>query len=269
MRHGRDEDERCSKRCGRTVEVSTVGNDPDRQGIGAGPGPGGTVSSRLFIPETPTVDQRTRYTFILCGTRIEEGERCHVLGYAQKLDIGFARAGAVPQHFDLNVTTPDWCFADGNVAWSIRFIPGIRKTANANAGPGMSPLNAGASKTTNPYGVASALLYSDNANQIYVPPGGGEFLGEPIESIMPGTWYDMRQPWTDFSETIDHVIDEPGDLIFQASVFQTDVRSRPAPIQNTNLAPEDMFGLLTGGVSETPNLPIYRYIAGRMLLRFE
>lgn len=266
--HG-DECGRCCPNRGRTVEVSTVGFDPDREGIGSGPSGGSNaVSSRLFIPEAPTPDNKHRYSFVLCGYRIPRGTTAHLLGWAQKLVIGqpLQTTATIPLPEDFPVVTPDWAFRDGNVVWSLRFIPGNRKTPRLNPPPGSSLLNRGPSKTTNPYGAYSALLYRDQAAVGYTPPAGGNFYGDPIFS--PGTFYDVRNPWRNYGPTVDIPIDGPGDLIMVASVWQTNPATRPVfvpppgPFDVGSLEPEERFLL------SFPDA-VYRGIAGHMLVRQE
>jgi len=250
-----------------TIEVYTVGFDPDRVGVGSGPGPGNPVSSRLFIPSPPTTGADNRYLFALCGITVPRNATYHVRGFGQKLLIGQRTVnpldGSITIH-EKPVSTPDWAFPDGNVTWSIRFIKGIRKTAVLKPPVGASPLNAGPSKTQNPYSSDSALFYKDSIVTQYEAPMGGEFPGDAL--VQPGTFYDMRNPWQGlWQNLLDIPVKGPGEIVMFASVFQTNPQTRPVftPPPGFNpdgLVPEDQFLLDFPGA-------IYRHIAGRMLIQ--
>lgn len=266
---GDDDEGCCPDPCRpRIIEVSTVGFDPDREGIGAGPSQANVVSSRLFIPPEPTPDSAHRYSFILCGINVPRGATYSLLGFAQKLVIGIpiheTIIAPITPVAELPVTTYDWAFPDGNVAWSIRWIPGARKRPKLKPPLGFNPANAGPSKVTNPYGVSSALLYQDVPLFVgYTPPNGGQFYGNAVEGL--GTFYDMRNPWGDFSQTLDIPFEGPGDLIMVASVWQTNIETRPNPSPHGQV-PEDVFMRTAAGESGLPPV-VYRHIAGRMMLR--
>lgn len=250
----------------RVVEVATLGFDPDRQGIGAGPGPGNSVSSRLFIPQAPTLSFDTRYSFILCGIRIPAGATFHLLGYAQKLTIGGTyNSGGVNVPTEFLVNTPDFAFPDGNIAWSINFLKGKRQTANPKPPNPVSPFNAGPSKSTDPYITTPALLYNEASAFTYIPPASGQFFGDPVTS--PGTFYDLRSAWLNAEGALDIPITGPGDLFMVASVWQTNPHTRPALTGFPgHMSPEDKY--LRD--AEAAGIEIsYRHIGARMFVGIE
>lgn len=252
---------------GRAFEVSTVGFDPDRQGIGSGLGAGNPNSSRLFVPQDPTTDWFQRYTFILCGTTVPNGATYHVRGFSQKLEIGVEVAqGDNLFVFERQVVSPDWSFPDGNVTWSILFDPGEQRDIVSKPPIGFNPANRGPSKSTNPYYPAPALLYLESLAARYVAPMSGTFPGQPI--LEPGTMYDLRNPYQGLWQyLLDVPVTGPGNLYFCASVWQTNPLNRqvfvpPVGFNPNSIGPEDQFVLQFPGAA-------YRHIGARMLLEIE
>lgn len=248
------------------IEVSTTGYDPLREGIGSTWMPGSPHASRLQIPVAPTTVPNNRYTFALCGVNVPKGASARIIGYRQKLIIGttFNQAqgqGTVVIEKEIPITTPDWSFPDGNVAWCFRFLPGERQVPRLGD-TGTSPLNAGPSRTKNPYGAFSALIYRDNISGTYNAPAGGQPPGFAIDGI--STLYDVRNPWTAPNPTLSTLLHGPGDIIMYASVWQTNPAGRPvwAPPPGFDVgavAPEDRFVL---AFPQTK----YAYVAGAMIL---
>ncbi len=247
----------------RTKEVYTVGYDPDLAGFGSGPGKGNPFANHLTIPDAPTTDgTKDAYTFILAAESVPTGRRVRIRNYTQLLVLQ-ARPQAddgsvVPQN--LTVTSPSWHFIDGRVTWSLRFIPGIRKTFVPQ---GRIKANRGPSKSTNPYVAAPALLYRDVVSGRYDSPMGGTFPG--VDLIQPGTMYDLRNPYQGITQNLlDIPVEGPGDIVFMASVWQTNPSARPLPLlsaaQAAVLGPEDQF------VFRFPTTARYRYIGARLLL---
>jgi len=246
-----------------------MGYDPDRLGVGSGFSPGNPVNARLFVPPNPTLQWYNRYTFILCGTSVPRGATYHLRGFSQKLEIGASvtvNQDGTQKVFERQVVSPDWAFADGNVSWSIRYVPGYRKNPILKPPLLANPANRGPSKSTDPYVVASTLLFQDSVFARYEAPMSANFPGDAL--MDPGTIYDLRNPYQGLWQyLIDIPVTGPGDLIFCASVWQTDKVNRPVftppPGFNPNaLAVEDQFLL------DFPDA-VYRHIGGRMLVEIE
>ena len=260
--------------CENIIEVSTTGFDPDRQGVGTTWMPGDPHDSRLFIPPAPTVAANRRYLFALCGHNVPAGQTHHLIGFRQKLLIGeefVVQGGSFGDQIfvkEFPVTTPDWSFSDGNVTWCFRFLPGKRQVARQNVVGAVN--NSGPSRTNNPYGAYSALVYQDGTTFIapsgagYFPPFSGQPPGYAVQGV--STIFDVRNPWTAPNPIIDTELRGPGDLIMYASVRQSDIGPLGRPVwvpppgfDVGALVPEDRFLLAF------PNA-LYRHIAGAMMI---
>lgn len=106
-------------------KVMTKGTDP-YLGLVGGPEPGNMGGIGLIIPENPTVDRRSRYTFALGSATFHGNERARLVGFKQLLTIATSldMANTTQTYpLELQVCDPVWHFPDGNVIWYFRTTP--------------------------------------------------------------------------------------------------------------------------------------------------
>ncbi len=251
----------------RVIEASTVGYDPDRQGIGSSPVTGDAGNSVLFIPQTAT-GPHNRYLFRLCGFAVPPGGKARLIGLRQIATI--AQMFAVDTETDSwsyklerAIETAHWAFPDANISWHLRVLRGPVMTP--------SPFPAGSNPqpnwSMNLYGTNSALIL---ARPPSLDPGnGGVPPGEGIGSL--GTFTDIRFPWVNnaHSDAFGHEIVGPAIVSLWASVRQTNTTTRPylpqgqVPTDVSGLTPEDRFLLSFG---DPPNNFVrYRHIGGGLV----
>lgn len=228
---GRSLLERYDKRwnCHTVLELSSESFDEDLLGVGSTPWPGDTSALGLRVPQLPTVDQSHRYLFRLCGIDIGINKAMRILGiwqYASLVANPPSRAPlpCQPIPLELEITSRNWKFIDGNISWHLRWEPNQyseESVFDAAQLPGTSP-------TMN--GLDSALLYLPPALP-YTPPGAGIPPGTDVDYL--GTWREMRYQDTQ-SHELSIPVFGPGRIVFYASVHQTDPDTRcpiyPVPI---------------------------------------
>lgn len=258
----------------RRYEISTSGIDQALQGVYSDPF-GGINNVGLIIPSVvPTTrpKYRNRLTFTLAWMRLGAGRVVHVVGVRQLLTIAaqINASGDSPTGtyiLEKQVTTPFWHFTDGSVSWSINRVQ-----------PGRNPLphvdNTDSVAFT--YAQGSALVFRTNPGlATYTPPAAGRPLGTPIAPSL-GNIHDLRWPWNDPSqESMRIEVQGPCDLVFTATVQQTNPSTRTTlllpstlPGGTECLPSEDAFVANFPNTSGTPTIvaPIYWRIGGSLVV---
>jgi hypothetical protein len=271
------------------LEVGTAGIDENLQlvqtgGVGSLTGFGLRVpflATPVFQPvngdstpdTTPGHSGRDRrYLFMLSSYMVGPGQHIRLRGIRQLVSIGAfanpaAANNATSRVVELNQTTPQFMFPDGNVTWGVRWLAS-RQFPGANAtNAGVATVNGGRPSGAGPLDTSNfsyrfsngpALLYDINvgsnvaASQTtfpaahtnpvtgkpdfyvytnnYFPPNRGHFFGE---GLTPGLaeWYSLRYPYNDSSawHSLDDGIDivGPGLICGMCSVRQTNPVTRP------------------------------------------
>jgi len=250
------------------IEIVTVGLNPNRQLVGSDP-QGGPYDLGLFVgtnggPQVPT----QRQLFVLCAKYFNAGQRGRLVGFRQYLTMFDSiplGVGSAAYNFPLErpVVTPTWSYVDGNVLWGIRQLPpGATMLANAQNGEGMA---FEVSQTP-------AQLFETIVGNVVTPPNGGAFPGNVLNPEL-GRFFDLR--CTNWSEpsVCDIPFEGPCNIVFMASVQQTNPNTRPAPppatgggaiqfLTTQGTTPEDAF---------LQNYPgsIYGRIAGALIFEME
>jgi len=225
------------------VVKSTVQYDPTLQFVGGSPWPGDLSASGLVLPVAPTTSSELRYLVRLCGLRLGPYVRCVVRWVRQLLTIGTelpTEQGGAVIPVEQEVISPTWRFIDGNVSWHLRKLAVkrgtyIRQPSDVVAFPPYTALQEGQ---------LSGIL----TRQVtpYIPLNGGIPPGEDIGGL--GNMRDMRYPYANgvLPNDLNLEVVGPADVIFFASVWQTDPETRPNPPDPGNtsaLRPEDRFVL--------------------------
>jgi hypothetical protein len=250
------------------LEIVTVGLNPNRQLVGSDP-LGGPYDLGLFIgtnggPQVPT----QRQLFVLCAKYFNAGQRGRVVGFRQyltlldQIPLGTG-GGAYTYPLERPVVTPTWSYVDGNVLWGIRKLPpGAKILANAQNAEGMA---FEVSQTP-------AQIFETIVGNVVTPPYGGSFPGNVLTPEL-GRFFDLRcDRWSEPS-VCDVAFEGPCNIVFMASVQQTDPSTRSAPPPTTGggalqflttqgTTPEDAF------VQNYP-LSIYGRIAGSLIFEME
>lgn len=232
--------------CRNIVELASSSFDPDKAGVGSSPYVGEMSSTGVVVPEAPTTSQSNRYLIRLCGVQIPAGRAIILHGLRQAATI---RCGCSGITAELEITSPFWSFPDGNISWHLRLIPNVLTPAasDPNQQPGTDPnLNR----------LDSALLYVPpllpyKAPNAGIPPGAAADL--------LGIWRDIRFPWDNTEWKLHALIEGPYNLVFYASVHQTNPAGRQiAMVADPGaLRPEDRF-------LATFEAAIYGRVAGAM-----
>lgn len=250
---------------GTRFEVSSVGFD---QNVLVGRGPlGGAHSLGLAVPPQRTPTRERRYLFELAFARFAVGQRARLRGLRQYLEIGTLLTGAGGCQYPLNieVTSPRWQFVDGNVFWSVmRVQPIANQFYDTRDIDSMKAI----------YGTAPALLYATPPapiDNVYVPPWGGVPEGTPVAGDLGG-FSDIRYPWQSPQawDDLDVLIEGPCDVVFFASVFQTDPDTRCDPVLPQGVAASTVTGMRAEDAF-VANFPttVYTRIAGAMTFEIE
>jgi len=235
----------------------TKGTDP-RLALVGGPGAGNLSGLGLCIPATGTADVNHRMLFALASVAFDADEQARVVAYRQILYIGAMLqtsqvAESPPQLLadgksvkrglsngvkyalrEIPVTTPNWHFIDGNVAWWLRRVPLREGPVNVNNTTG------GRGITQNPYPVSPAMLaYPDHTPVGLGIPAGREImgLGELRGMQYP---YGAKAP----GSSLRFDIETPCRLICYASVWQpseTLADRVKVDAEIDSLCPEDRF----------------------------
>jgi hypothetical protein len=254
-------------------EVSTSGFDPALQGVWSDPY-GGAYNVGLMVPQVlPVVrDPQHRLLFMLAFARFGAHRKARLVGVRQLLTIAAlipqpsAEIPPPPYIFEQQVKTPYWHFTDADVSWHVMRVP-----------PGNQPLpnKANADGIAFRYATGAALLFEKNPNGVsYAPPNGGRPLGAPISSSL-GNLHDIRYPWNSdhAQDSLDIEIEGPCDLVFYASVQQTNPATRPSissagltfPFGTGCLPKEEAF--IGNFENQTTPVPVtYWRIGGSMII---
>jgi len=250
------------------IEIVTIGLNPNRQLVGSDPA-GGPYDLGLWIgtnggPQIPTQRQQ----FVLCAKYFNAGQRGRLVGFRQYLTIIdniVLGAGSTAYTYPLErpVETPTWSYTDGNVLWGIRQLPpGATMLANAQNADGLA---FEVSQTP-------AQLFQTIVGNIVTPPNGGSFPGNVLTPEL-GRFFDLRcRRWSKPSRC-DIPFEGPCNIVFMASVQQTNPGTRAAPPPTTGggalpflttqgATPEDAF------VQWYPG-SIYGRIAGSLIFEME
>lgn len=246
------------------TEISSASFDSSRMGVGSSPFVGDMASSRLMVPQRPTVSQTTRYAMRLAAYRIPQYGVCRIVGLRQSVGIGQVydihngdSTYQYPQYMEQ--LSPHWSFRDGNISWHLRvykgepqpFADGINDPAQLI---GTSP---------RAYDTDTAVLYNPPFIAVYTPPFGALPPGSGIGDL--STFYDLRFGWRQQNAlTLDYEVIGPALIMFYATVRQTDPDTRPPFIPPLNyntsvLSPEEQFILANPRAT-------YQWVAGSMML---
>lgn len=240
-------------RCRNIVELVSASFDPDKAGVGSSPYVGEMSSTGVVVPEAPTTSQSNRYLIRLCGVQIPAGRAIILHGLRQAATLRCTRevSGCPVLANELEITSPFWSFSDGNISWHLRLVPNVLAPATADPAqqPGTDPnLNR----------LDSALLYVPPLTP-YVAPNAGIPPGAAADLL--GIWRDMRFPWNNTEWDLHALIPGPHNLVFYASVHQTNPDGRPLMVvaDPGALRPEDRF-------LATFQAAIYGRVAGAMTI---
>jgi hypothetical protein len=262
-----------------TITVQTVGYDPDRAGIGSGPG-GDTSNNVLQVPQfVPNTGER--FLFRLAAHRVPAGyyaallDACQVVTIAQPFTVVDGQQAPLFTSFiEREVVSPFWCFTDGNVCTGITRLAMGDVQNDWGATTTLPLVNPSVSNSL--YDVSPALLaLGDVTAAAYRAPFGGQYPGDDIAGLI--RFYDQRYPWN-LGSTLRQrfVVHGPAVIVMWASVLQTDPLTRPqipaaslpqAPATLAGWRPEDQFLYSFGDAgAQGPNRVRYRKIGGRMLI---
>lgn len=229
------------------THIASAGFNQNLVMVGSSPfgTPVDSFDTFLAVPPRPTVPNlpaasSNRYLFRLCGWTIPEGHSARLIGIGEYTEIGFTQVQVGGGTYEVRrpVETPGWAFQDGNVSRGITLVRPPPSTSI------LSLQGGGLSESRNVYGVTPALLYQGPASIPYSPPGAGRFPGSPVPGL--GLWRDLRFRWTFASAPLNYAVEGPGDLVYWASVRQTDPETRTTlqldtPEQIDALTSEDRF----------------------------
>lgn len=246
------------------IHVSSAGYNAELAFVGSSPfgAPIDAYSTFLDVPPRETVPNlltgdSNRYLFRLCGWSIPVGHAARLVGVGEYTEIGYTQAapeGGSRYPVRRQVVAPGWAFPDGNVSRGIT-------TVNPVQNPSILPFSQVPSASQNVSGITPALLYQDPIIP-YTPPAGGRFPGSPLPGL--GLWRDGRFRWSFASSPLDYAIEGPCDLVYWASVRQTDPETRPV----LSLPPGADLGALEVEDRFVLQFPLSRYtrIGGFMVL---
>ena len=217
---------------GTRFEVSTSGFDETLQLVAGDP-----YGVGLRIPFTPTPPQPTgnqlRYMFLLARHRVPMGVKLRLVGMRQLLTIGMfvprqSNTDQQPVFFpaELEVTSPQWRFSDGQVTWYVRRLPPLLNKVNQ---PQESDSFAFREADTPALLFESVTSFAGGGSPIvgYVPPYGGEVRGVPLDPTL-NSLHDIRFPWREDQawSSLDIECEGPCDIALFALVTQTNPNTR-------------------------------------------
>lgn len=222
--------------CRMVVELASETFDPDYLGIGSTPW-GDATGFGVRIPPEPTLDYSHRYLIRLCQVEISPRRAVVIRGIWQYATIRCLPEQREPDceqvPVELEITSPEWHFADGNISWHLRWEPtrfSPESVFDANQLPGTSPSISGQD---------TALLYLPPFAPTYTPPGAGIPPGADVQLL--GTIRELRYTERSDRELSVPVIG-PGRVTFYASVHQTNPETRCAINIPPGVGrPEDQF----------------------------
>lgn len=261
----------------RKMEISSSGIDEYKQTRGTD-GLGTITATGLRIPTLATTNTTAglRYLFQLATIKLGVGRRIIVRGMRQLLTIGLNNAleESAPYIMELPITTSNWSYQDGNVAWSLRRVaPRSRPLYNAQNSDNFiyrfsDTSSAGALLFEN--ATFPALDVSPSGRPIfytqltdYTPPNGGNPYGQALDGQL-STFRDIRFPWeTSHAWDSLHIpVEGPCSVVLFASVLQTDPQTRPTTKSFNTSA---QFGLPEEVFSEVFANSIYWRIGGSLI----
>ena len=295
----------------RRYELSASGIDDGRMGLSTDPWTNGTSQGPgLRIPPIVTGGTdgsgdspatRPRFLFLLATRKILNP--CRLIGMRQGLTIGCPLLADAPRLYALEcpVTTPSWCFVDGNVSWHLVYEDNaepnphqltITDTVNWAKDCTDSPSMLYSTFTNTNVGInGEPILYMENLTQ-YTPPQL-QNSWKPVAGDLK-CFYDIRFPyasesaWSSFggSDEQNGIALEMGRRVsLYASILQTNPSTRPASVPAVGpgapanqaphgLPPEEAFlSLITNNVNsgeEAPGLaPIYWRVLGSLIFEDE
>lgn len=212
-------------------------------GVGGSPHVGDIGAPGVVVPEAATAGQDDRYLIRLCGVEIPSGYGVVIRGLRQAITLkacaiisdATETESATNRVFELDQTSPFWTFPDGNVSWHLMHMTGLNSPRGFDPAqpPGQTPQLRGTA-------MDSALVYSPAALPLYTPLGAGLPPGVPVANL--GTFRDLRYFWNQVNWTLSIPVWGPGQLLFFASVKQTDPATRGAyPAAPNSIRAEDQF----------------------------
>jgi hypothetical protein len=251
----------------RYVEVSTNGIDESLQGISNSPFGALPTAVGLRVPSLVPANG-ARYLFLLASRVVSHPTR--IRGARQLLTIGSSRPRApgdgsgtpVVNPVELQVTTPQWRFLDGNVSWHIVREPNIRQRNSippmtdttsfrflSSEGPALLYQTFTAS-IVDPF--TGAPIFYPTSLTAYTPPAIWQDWMPVAENLF--SFNDVRFPWNAAQawSSLDIVVPvEAGAqrVSFYALVLQTGGSGRVQPFYSNPLAqsaflpPETQFQL--------------------------
>lgn len=226
----------------RRFEISTLGVDPQSQGLTTDPfSPTAYPTSLgLRIPSVlPGSGTQPRYLFLLATLNISRG-RIKVRGIRQGLTIGAYNLAQSPTPFlmeEFLVTSPFWHFPDGNVSWHLVREPADRREFVRPNTDGPSWAFRETSTSAMLYEKASyaagfaqpsgAPINYSLGLETYQPPF--PYAWQPIAGM--GNMKDMRSPWNAPTNAIamDEIVEGTCRVSLYASVLQTNPATCPRP----------------------------------------
>lgn len=262
----------------RTVTVITAGYDPDRAGVGSGPG-NDPSNNALFVPQFVPVSG-DRFLFRLAAIYVPAGYYAMLLDLAQLVTIAqpfTLTSGGMPPvvlgttAIEREVLSPLWSPTDGNVLWGVTALAMgavALNWGNSTSAPLLNPSVSNSFYETTP----ALLAIGDVTAAAYAAPAGGEYPGDDVAGL--SRLYTHQAPWTAGSTLRQrYTVHGPVMLTFWASLQQTDPLTR-LQIPQASLPPvadragwrqEDQFLYSFGDAgAQGPNRVRYRHIAGRM-----
>jgi len=252
--------------------VSSNGHDPAKSFFASSPYRGDMGCSGLLIPRAATKEQDARYLFRLAAITIPNGCYVDLHSLAQYLSIGAdipvdpQDAFSVKQRVELQVHEPMWEFSDANVAWMLMLLePMTSYEPLVNPDPSLDLPGAGTEFT----GTDSTLLWTGSPGD-YVPPAAGQPLASGAARGIGQyqMFHDLRFPWSlaQREVSLGIKVNGPGQLVFYASVRQTNPEERQASVLDINdpatlacVPREDIF------VARYPLYARYYRIAGELI----
>ena len=289
----------------RRYELSASGIDDGRIGLSTDPWSNGVSQGPgLRIPPVLPQDHpatRPRYLFLLATRKILNP--CWLIGMRQGLTIGCVLQADAPVAYPLEcpVTTPTWCFVDGNVSWHLVYednvepnphVLTITDTQNWAKDCSDSPAMLYSTFTNTNVGVnGEPILYMENLTA-YTPPQLQNSL-KPVAADLK-CFYDIRFPyasqgaWRSFggSGGENGIRLEMGRRVsLYASILQSNPSSRAASVPSVGtgaphnvapfgLPPEEAFlSLITNNVNDGEGAsafaPVYWRVLGSLIFEDE
>jgi hypothetical protein len=268
---------------GNRWEINASGIDESLQGLSSDPF-GGTpaVGPGLRVPALIPANG-ARYLFQLAAVDVDPRNSVHVIGWRQLVTIGmnvFAEAPAANLlPIELQVTSPQWHFPDGN--WSFHLVaePYFLYSNQNPVAPNFAPFRTSGAALLYGSAAFSAGNFNPATGAPYYYPVGMTAYAPPTD-IIP-TWeeiaglgnvHDLRAPYRVATgwDSLDIVVKGPRRLCLYASVLQTNPATRPTPLVPSSapigMPPEDAFVSAYSGVAGEGTGPIIWRVGGSLIL---